>query len=152
MISTQWSPFRELDRMREAVDWLFEHPASAHYESQGQKSSRAFPVRVAETDDGIMINALLPGFRSEDIEMRADQGRVTIHAHRQEVTAEDQAKSVYNELWEGDLYRVLNLPQNLDFDHAEASLDAGVMTVRVPKSEAAKPKRIEVRQPAGSLN
>lgn len=152
MVMSQWNPFRELDKMREAMDWLIDRPSSAHYESDGRQRSRAFPVRVAETDDGIVINAILPGFHSEDVEMQADQGRVTIHAHRPDVTADQDARSVYNELWGGDLYRVINLPQNLDFDKAEASLDAGVMTVNVPKSEAAKPKRIQVQQPAASLN
>ena len=148
MVLATWSPMREMERMRAIADEMFSR-ADAVRGTVARTAS--FPVSIAETEEDVVVKAALPGFAAEEIELSADQGRLMIHAHHADKAA-DEVKPVYDEIWVGDYYRVVTLPQKLDYNAATASAELGILTLHIPKSEEAKPKRITVQTPIASLN
>ena len=148
MVLATWNPMREMERMRAIADEMM---GNIPVGSRGVNARVAsFPVSIAESEEDVVVKAALPGFAPEEIELSADRGRLMIHAHHADKPV-DAVKPVYDEIWEGDLTRVVTLPQQLDYAAATASVELGVLTLRIPKSEEAKPMRIAVQSPIASL-
>jgi HSP20 family protein len=100
-------------------------------------------VDILENENEINIFADMPGVRSEDADIRFENGELTLHGRcspRQEV-----ANYLAAEYGIGDFYRVFTINESIDADKITAELKNGVLTVHLPKSEAVKPRRIAVK-------
>jgi HSP20 family protein len=100
-------------------------------------------VDILENDNEITIFADMPGVRSEDADIRFENGELTLHGRcspRQEV-----ANYLAAEYGVGDFYRVFTINESIDADKITAELKNGVLTVHLPKSEAVKPRKIAVK-------
>jgi len=89
--------------------------------------------------------AELPGVKSEDLEIVAKQGVLTLEGRVQERTIPD-AQLRRGEYTVGDFRRSFHLGESLAADGAEATLNDGVLTLRLPKHESVLPKKIQIRQ------
>ncbi len=140
MALTQWDPFREMITLREAMDRLFEEsfvrPTRAPLRTRG-----TLAVDVRETDDAFIINASVPGLKPEDLNISVVGDTVTISG---EIKGEN-ASYIYRERRFGPFSRTLTLPAALDPDKAEATIENGILTLSLPKAEAARPKAIKVK-------
>ena len=97
-------------------------------------------VNVREEDDTYVINALTPGLKAEDLNIQVLDDVVTIEG---EFKADEQDYLV-SELPHGSFQRTLELPASVDASKAEARITDGVLTLRLPKVESARPKTIKV--------
>ena len=107
----------------------------------------AYPaVNVWEDGDNAYVEAELPGMSMDGIEVNVIGNEVTIRGER---TIEEPQNGTYRrrERPAGCFSRTITLPWEIDAEHVEANLHDGVLTVRLPKSPAAKPRKIKV-QPA----
>jgi HSP20 family protein len=103
-----------------------------------------FPaLNVWEADEGLWVEAELPGVREEDLEIAVLGDQLTIRGERKSNMTEGAAQH-RRERGVGTFRRVVQLPVAVDADRIEASLSAGVLTIHLPKAEAAKPRKIEV--------
>ena len=103
------------------------------------------PLNVWEDDDHLYVESELPGLKREDIDVAvADGDQLTIAGVRKPCGPENGAW-LRQECWYGRFSRTVTLPTVVDADGVEARYDAGVLTLTLPKSEAAKPKRIAVK-------
>ena len=101
-------------------------------------------IDVEETRDEVIVTAELPGMAKEGIKVQAHGGTLTITGERRRET-ETKDKIVHLvERSYGTFRRVLGLPAEVDGGRAKAAYEQGVLTVRLPKSEQAKPKEIAV--------
>ena len=98
------------------------------------------PVDVREEDAAFVISAVVPGLKAEDINIQILEDVVTLEGARQ---IEDSAY-LLRELPYGTFRRSLRLPVPVDGDAAEATVADGLLTLRLPKVEAALPKTIKV--------
>jgi HSP20 family protein len=98
------------------------------------------PVDVREEDEAYALSAVVPGLAAEDLDIQVIEDVITI---RGEYKAED-SKFLLRELPSGKFLRSLRLPDELDASKAEAEIKNGILTVRVPKAEHAKPRQIKV--------
>ncbi len=126
------------NRIRRAARW--------NYDDEIQRSMESeifFPVDVVSEQNEFVLTALLPGVKNEDLDIQIVNETVSIQGqlpdHRDE-----HASYLLQERPAGRFSRVLTLPAELDASKAEASLEDGVLTLRVPKAEAARPKTIKV--------
>lgn len=103
------------------------------------------PLNVFQDDDGVTIVADVPGVKSSDVAVEAegDRLRLTVKRPAPEGIGDDQYHR--RERLFGEFTRELRLPAGLDTDGVEAALAGGVLTVKLPKAEAAKPKKITVK-------
>jgi HSP20 family protein len=102
------------------------------------------PVDIVEDGGGITLFADLPGVSREELAIGVDGRSLTIEAPLKLGEA-DSLQSVYAEVRANHFRRSFELSADLDTTRIDANLKDGVLTLRIPKLERAKPRRIEVR-------
>ena len=138
----RWDPFRELVAMSDRLNRKVNDPSSPRTE----ESFGAWtpPVDIFERQDHLVIRAEVPGVRMEDMDVRIENGVLTLHGERkQETGLEENAhrmESIY-----GAFTRSFSLPTTVDAAKVAATLKDGVLEVSVPKAETAKPKKVEIK-------
>jgi HSP20 family protein len=132
-------PLKELDRLnRRLARYLDSWPR------HGALLDGVFtpPADVEETSDAYLIEIELPGVKRDDIDIEIAGRRVTIHGERHEKQRVGILRR--RERIVGQFHYEVTLPGEVNEDAVEAHLDAGVLTVRVAKSESERPRRIEI--------
>ena len=102
------------------------------------------PVDIVENENGIVLVADLPGVSKERLGVRVD-GESLIVEGSAAVPVADGFELVHQEVRHPAYRRSFTLSRELDASKIEASLKDGVLTLRIPKAEAARPRRIEVK-------
>lgn len=112
----------------------------------GGSLMRAPETDVIETEKEIRVVTEMPGLRSEDIEVDVEHNVLTIRGEKREERAEGEQGGKYHlaERRYGTFARSFVLPRDVDAERIEAGFDNGVLTVRIPKSERAQRRRIQV--------
>ncbi|RLB42278.1 MAG: Hsp20/alpha crystallin family protein [Deltaproteobacteria bacterium] len=100
-------------------------------------------VDIYETDDSLVLLADMPGVSNEGVEIHLEDNELTIRGKVGEEPA--QWNPIYTEYRSGDYYRSFTLSSVIDQDKIEATMKNGVLKVVLPKAEAAKPRKIEVK-------
>ena len=102
------------------------------------------PADIYETEDNIVVLAEMPGVSSEGVDISLERRVLTIRGRS---TTNEHAgyQRVYNEYSDGDYERVFTLSENIDRDRIEATLKDGVLQLVLPKAEAAKARKIELK-------
>jgi HSP20 family protein len=136
-----WSPLRELEEMHQRLTQLLETGLADG--RPGILTRWTPPVDVEETDDAFVVEAELPGVKPEDVSVELQHNELRIHG---EVTERERVGIVRRRTRRtGQFdYRVA-LPGEVDADSVEATLEEGILRVRVSKSEHARPRRIAVQ-------
>lgn len=104
---------------------------------------RRLALDVMSDETGYTVLADVPGLGAEEIEIELEQDVLTLKAEHAQVE-EDERESVWQERRQGTSVRKLRLPEPVDREGIEAWVENGVLTVRLPKVEEARPKKIEV--------
>ena len=100
-------------------------------------------VDIAETVNELTLFAEVPGVRPEDVELHYEQGELTLRAR---VRPRSEGKRLLlQEYEEGDFYRAFNIHESIDASRISAECKNGILTVHLPKAEAAKPRQISVK-------
>lgn len=109
-------------------------------------SGRAFrpDVDILENTEELVVTADLPGVRREDVDIQFENGTLTLHA-RVAPRASDDRQNLLSEYEVGDYFRSFTVGEMIDTSGITASMANGVLTLRLPKVEAARPRKIEVR-------
>jgi HSP20 family protein len=137
----RWEPFRELEQLQEHMDRLMRGVWSP---AGGANGGAWMPVTdIEETDDAWVIEAELPGVDRQDVNVEMRDSELIISGEIKEKERKGILRRQTRKTGEFE-YRVV-LPGDSDAEHIEANLHDGVLTVRVPKAEQAKPRRVEVK-------
>ncbi len=129
----RFDPFRELDRLNQEL-W-----------SSNQRRSSGMPMDAYRDGDTFFIHFDLPGVDPSTIDLTVEKNVLTVRAERGASWGAD-AELIVAERPQGSFSRQIFLAETLDSDRIEASYDAGVLTVRIPVAEAAKPRRVSIGQ------
>jgi HSP20 family protein len=101
-------------------------------------------VDILETENELLIFADVPGCKPEDVDIRYENGHLEIFGKCQSRQPEN-VEYLLNEYGVGDYYRAFTISEAFDAFKIEAALKQGVLKLRLPKSEAVKPKKIQVK-------
>ncbi|MCA6094857.1 Hsp20/alpha crystallin family protein [Streptomyces sp. SCA3-4] len=123
-------PFRDLDRLTQQVFGTAARPTT-------------MPMDAYRSGDEFVVLFDLPGVDPETIDLDVERNVVSIHAERKP-TAPEGAEMIAAERPTGTFSRQLFLGDTLESDRIDASYDAGVLTLRIPVAEQAKPRRIPI--------
>jgi len=99
-------------------------------------------VNLHQDGDGYTLEVEVPGVAKDGVEVTVDDGKLIITGHRK--AAESLGKAVYSERSAADYRRVFDLDPSIDGSKVSAHLDQGLLTLRLQKAEAAKPRRVTV--------
>lgn len=102
------------------------------------------PVDIIETPDGLRMLLDMPGVEPGDIDIQYENGVLTIEGKVQPRKREG-VEYLLCEYGVGDYFRSFALGEGIDANKIEASFDDGVMTLTLPKAEALKPRKIEIK-------
>jgi HSP20 family protein len=137
MMLARWDPFRDLSSVEEEFDRLVGRAYA--------RSAWVPALDVRETDDRFELTVDLPGIEPGDVTVNYEDGTLSISGKR-EFSKEESGETWHRvERGFGTFARQVRLPRTADAERIEASFDRGVLTVSVPKAEAAKPRTIEVK-------
>ena len=141
----RWDPFRDLSNLRW---WTFRNEMDRMFEnsllSPLEPTTWDLALDVAETDDEFLVKASLPGINPNDLEITYNANVLTIKGDSREEKEVEEKRYHLRERRFGSFCRSVSLPSSVKSDKIEASYDAGVLTLHLPKAEEAKPKRIPV--------
>ncbi len=149
---TRWDPFGEALSLRDAMNRLFEQAVlQPSGETRTQRDGGFVPpLDVHESQDAYTIKVSLPGVKPDDVNIQYQQGTLTISGEAQEEQSREQGSYHLRERRSGRFSRTLHLPDMVNADKAEASFEHGVLTLRMPKAEETKPRRIAVQSSGGA--
>jgi HSP20 family protein len=123
-------PFRELDRLAQQVLGTAARPA-------------AMPMDAWREDQEFVVAFDLPGVKAESVDLDVEQNVLTVRAERPDPVGKD-TEMIASERPRGVFSRQLILGDTLDVENVKATYDGGVLTLRIPVTEKAKPRKIEI--------
>jgi HSP20 family protein len=139
------SPFGELLSLRSAMDRLFEDSFVRPHSSAGLADrGSGLPLDVSASSDEIRVEASLPGFRPEDVEITVEDDTLSIAGHMNDERTRETGDYLLQEIRRGDFRRTVSLPNGLEPDKASATFENGVLTLRIPRAEQVKPRHIRI--------
>lgn len=121
----------------------FVNRSNGRIEAVQQREAIAPVVDVYENADELLLLVDVPGATNDGIDVQLDKGQLTILAKRRE---DAPGAPLVTEYRSADYLRMFSVPQGIDASKIDAQLSGGVLRLRLPKSEAVKPRRIEVKQ------
>jgi HSP20 family protein len=143
---TRFSPNQEFRTFQNQMNRLFEPflGRSIGDDESLMSGTWAPPVDVMEAKDAILVTAELPGMRKEDIEIQFENGVLTLRGQRS--LEKDSSEKTYHRVERvyGNFVRSFTLPRSVDAEKINATYRDGVLEIRVPKKEEAKPRQIAI--------
>ena len=137
-----WSPFEELLELQRELERVFETP---HGFDLGLSGRGVFPsLNVFTERDGCVLRLEAPGVDLESLKIEGD-GRTLRVSGKRDWRAPDEGSFHRRERGFGEFARSVQLPEEYAIDRAEATYRHGLLTIRVPKKEEAKPRQIAIK-------
>lgn len=93
---------------------------------------------ISKADDQIVVRADVPGFKEKDIEVRVEPHRLIISGKREQIQDQKKRKTVYSEKRSDEVFRMIDLSEEIDFDRVRATLQDGTLEVTLPMADPAK--------------
>ena len=113
-----------------------------------ENRERTLGINVREENDAYVLSALVPGIKSDDLNIQVLEDVVRIEGEYKRSSPLDKAEEnqyLVRELPSGSFNRTLRLPVPLDAENVEADITDGILTLRLPKAESARPKQIKIQ-------
>lgn len=142
---TRWDPFGEFSSLRRAMDRLFDDFAPSRAWRTGEAAELTFPVDVSENENDIVVKAVLPGVKPEDVDISVSEGVLTIKGETRSEAQTEQENYYRREIRYGAFSRSIPMPTRVNHEQAEADFADGMLTVRLPKAEEVRPRSIRIR-------
>jgi HSP20 family protein len=141
----RWEPRREMTSLRDAMDRLFEDAfIQSGWFAPAWGAAEMLPVDVYETDDRLVVKATVPGVKPEEIEVTVTGDLLTIKGEFTQEENVEKPTYLRQERRFGSFCRQVGLPAGVKPDEAKATFENGVLTLEMPKAEAAQAKTVKV--------
>ncbi len=145
----RFDPFREMrhfTRLMNSPLWAANRwgdPLEQDVESASE--SWSIPMDVSRNEQQLTVNASLPGFAADDVDVSISPDRVlSVKASRKSEVTHEGEEFLMRERRMGSFSRAIRLPSDLNLDDASVALEHGVLTVKVPVAEAAQTRRLQI--------
>jgi HSP20 family protein len=118
------------------------HPYPYHRAARrAENRDHVLRVNILEEDEAYVLSALVPGIKAEDLNIQVLEDVVRIEGEYKP----NETEYLMQELPNGSFARTLRLPAIIDADHVEARITDGILTLKLPKEESARPKKISIK-------
>lgn len=128
--------------LRDAMERLFEGSIISPL-SFGDQGSFP-PADLFVTDDEVVFELAVPGVKQENLSISVTGNTLTLMGEVKREREQHKGQTYLQEIWQGTFQRSFQLPIQVDADKATASVQDGILTLRLPKSEAMKPRKIQI--------
>jgi HSP20 family protein len=146
MALARWTPYRDLMTVRDEMNRVFNEAFGREHNDDSAWYSGAWspPVDIYETDDALVLKAELPGFSKDEINIEMKDNTLVIKGERKREDEVKEGSYHRTERVYGTFQRSFMLPTTVDQEKVRAAYKDGVLELRLPKVQAAQPKRIAV--------
>lgn len=144
----RWNPVREMAAMQSALDRLFDETWRG---TRTAANIGSLALDVHETDTAYLVSAALPGVSAESVNISLHDGVLTIAAEVPQLTPEN-SRALMLERGYGKVQRSIRLPQPIDANAVEATMENGVLSLTLNKTVEAQPRTIPVKAASFSNN
>jgi HSP20 family protein len=150
MTIQKWNPFYEIHRLNDEMDKLFTGQWPVR-KGTGVTPAGVMPVDIAETPTEVLIKAEIPGIAPEDVEVKVEDGVLTISGEKKfenvEGNKEGDKETEYLrvERYYGKFTRSFVVPRYVDSSNVKAEYNSGILTLTLPRREETQPKKIDVK-------
>ncbi len=142
---TRSDGLREMRRMMDQMDSLWDRLFQPAERLLGDVEYGHMALDVSSNDKEVIVRAELPGVKEEDIHLSVERGLLTLSAETR-AEREDKGETYHmREMRYGKLARAVQLPVEVNVDKAEAVLEDGVLTVKLPRTKETTAKQIAVK-------
>lgn len=138
----RWEPMREMITLREAMDRLFDDAFTRPFGLPA--GSLVPPIDMYQTEEDVVVKAVLPGMKAEDVQISVTGELLTIKGEYRQAEETERAYQI-REQRIGAFERTLSLPSLVVANKAQAEYVDGILTITLPKAEESKPKTISVK-------
>ncbi len=128
----RFDPFRELDRLNQELL------------GNSQRRATGMPMDAYRQGENFYVHFDLPGVDPSSIDLTVEKNVLTVRAERRATWGGEATEVLVAERPQGSYSRQLFLAETLDAEHIQASCENGVLTLRIPVAEAAKPRKVEI--------
>ena len=131
-------PFRELDQFHDRLSEIFSKtPVGANTEAM-------LPINVYEQDNQLKIDAMVPDFAPDEVDIDITKNNIEIRVEHKEETQEQNKKYYHKESSYKSLYRRIAIPDTADTDNAKANQKNGVLKITTPLAQEKQSKKLEI--------
>jgi HSP20 family protein len=141
MSMDRWDPFRDMMTVREAMDRWLQQSLSGTGQLLSTLRPDSIPIDLVEHEDSYEVRASVPGVKPEDVEVTVQGERVIVRA---EVRASEEQRGdnwLMREHRLGTMQRAITLPSPVSSDNAEARIEHGILSLRLPKLQGTQSAR-----------
>ena len=134
---------------------MFGAPVSETFSRSARRRTWQFgdeqlvPMDVHASDDEVVIQAILPGVKPEEVDIMVEETTLSISGETTSTNDGSDGSMLLQEIRRGRFTRTLSLPAGLDPDKATATFEDGILTLRIPKAEQVKPRQIKITADQG---
>ena len=139
----RWEPFGDFDNVRSVFNDLFDENFERSW-TQPSRSKWHPAVDVLESKDSYLIRAEVPGMKKEDIHVEVKDGTLVLSGESKSEKPAEGVEYRHVERISAKFYRSFALPKTVKQDGIDAKYKDGILEIRVPKAEQAKPRQIEI--------
>ena len=142
--SDSWDPFMGLRHMQRELGRLFENGGTQFGSGRIVGGGVYPPVNLFNGEDDILVECEVPGMKKDQIDLSITGETLVIMGTKQPSTEDENVRYHRSERGSGDFKRTVVLPDKVDAEKISAKLENGILTITLPKSEAAKPRQIAI--------
>jgi HSP20 family protein len=146
MAFARWDPMRDMMSMREQMDRLLTQLSGRGGGEEGGWTAGAWtpPVEIFDTGDALVVRAELPGVAKEDVQVEVHENTLSLRGERKPDPSVKEGQYHRQERLYGPFQRTFRLPIQVDTAKVQATYRDGVLELTLPKSDAARPRRITI--------
>jgi len=144
MTLVKWEPFRDLMAMQDRMTRLIDETLSHIWKEDMAQGVWSPPVDILERGDEVVLKVDLPGVSQNEIDIRVEEGTLTIQGERKFVKESSEENYVQIEKPYGTFRRTFSIPRTIDQESIKASYKDGVLRIILPRKQEIQPKQIVV--------
>ncbi len=144
MAVVRWNPWSDLFDLHTQMDHTLQPIAHATASRNGVEYA-TLPVDIRQTDEAFFVDASIPGFAPEDVDVMFDDGVLTITGRRSATETAKDATYVRRERRATSVFRQVGLPAEVRAQDITATFEHGVLHIEIPRTQKAAPQRIPVK-------
>ncbi|RLM64164.1 Hsp20/alpha crystallin family protein [Halorubrum sp. Atlit-26R] len=142
-MSSRYDPFAETERLLDRMNRRFGDVEG--WDASDDRSSST-PIDLVEHDDEFVVTFDLPGFETDDVEVRVADHTLRIEADRDESVSEDDEAYIRRERRHRSVRESVSLPDEVDTEAVSARMRNGVLTVTLPRTTAEAERTVEINE------